>query len=220
MSDDGRMSISIVLFDLDDTLTDVATFGPSVLVAAAARHGRHLSIEEIQASPGARYEPLAARLLHLEPPEAAAIYATYVELYRQMMADGLRAHCGALELLRALADREVKVGLVTNKLEALAREIVECLGWTALIGVIVGHDSSPFRKPDPAVVRYAIEILGGTSETTAFVGDSVDDMTAAAGAEVAMIVGMLVTTPGERLVEAGAMCLCSDLAEVLAIVNT
>ena len=59
------MSISIVLFDLDDTLTDVASFGPSVLVAAAARHGRHLSIEEIQASPGARYEPLEIGRAHV-----------------------------------------------------------------------------------------------------------------------------------------------------------
>jgi len=211
--------ITTVLFDLDDTLTDVASFGPSVLVAAATRYGHRLTIEEIQAFPGARYEPLAARLLRLEPSEAAAIYATYVELYREMMADGLRAHQGASELLRALADRGVRVGVVTNKLEALAREIVERLGWTALIDVIVGHDSSPFRKPDPAVVSYAIEILGGTPETTAFVGDSVDDMAAAAGAHVVTIVGMLVTTPGERLVEAGAMHLCGSLDEVLALVR-
>lgn len=209
---------SVVLFDLDDTLTDAAQFGASVLASAAEQHGHTLAVEAIQAYPGVRYEPLLVQLLHLAPPEASAIYATYIDLYRDMMPGGLREHPGATELLRALAARDVPVGLVTNKLEALAREIIELLGWTSLISAVVGFDSSPFRKPDPAVVRHALAALGGSAETATTVGDSVDDMTGASVAGVARIIGLLTTTPGDRLIAAGATALCASLDEVRAIV--
>ena len=193
--------MDVVLFDLDDTLTDAAHFGATVLVSAAERHGHSLTVEAIQAFPGVRFEPLIARLLPVDPSEAAAIYATYVDLYRDMMPGGLREQPGATALLRALAERGVRVGLVTNKLEALAREIVGLLGWDALIEVVVGFDTSPYRKPDPAVVRHALDALGGDAATAASVGDSVDDMAGAHSADVATIIGLLVTTPGDRLTE-------------------
>jgi len=212
------MSSAVVLFDLDDTLTDAAQFGASVLASAAGRHGHALAVEAIQAYPGVRYEPLLVQLLHLAPPEASAIYATYIDLYRDMMPGGLREHPGATELLRALAARDVPVGLVTNKLDALAHEIVELLGWSSLIRVIVGQDTGPYHKPDPAVVRYALDGLGGSAEAATLVGDTVDDMTGASGAGVARIIGLLTTTPGDRLIAAGATQLCASLDEVRAIV--
>jgi HAD superfamily hydrolase (TIGR01549 family) len=209
--------ITTVLFDLADTLTDVASFGPSVLVRAAEERGHALSVAELQRYPGARYLPLVQQLLGVPEHEAAAIYARYVQLYRVMMLDGLREHRGATELLRALADRGVRVGLVTNELDALAREIVALLGWADLIPVIVGMDTSPYRKPDPAVVRFALDALSARPEAAAAVGDSVDDMAGASGAGIGTVVGMLVTTPGERLSAAGATDLCADLNEVRAL---
>jgi len=109
------------------------------------------------------------------------------------------------------------MALVTNKLEALAREIVLGFGWDGLIARIVGVDTSPFRKPDPAVVRYALDALDARPERAASVGDSVDDMAGASGAGVSTVVGMLVTTPAERLRAAGATHLCADLHEARAL---
>ena len=120
---EDRHMLTTVLFDLDDTLTDAAHFGASVLVRAAEDRGHTLSIDEIQQYPGVAYLPLAQQLLGVPGHEAAAIYARYVELYRSLMAEGLRAQPGATELLHDLAQRGVRMALVTNKLEALAREI-------------------------------------------------------------------------------------------------
>lgn len=211
--------ISTVLFDLDDTLTAASRFGATVLARAAAEHGHDLAIEVIEGYPGVRFEPLLVRLLHVEPPAAAAIYATYVRRYGEMMPGGLRERPGAGALLRALAARGVRMGLVTNKLEALAREIVEMLGWTELLPVIVGQDSSAFRKPDPRVVRHALGQLDARADRAALVGDTEDDMRGASGARIATVVGVLGTTPGERLTAAGATHLCAELDEVLAVVT-
>ncbi len=206
--------ITTVLFDLDDTLTDVASFGPSVLIRAAEERGHALTMARIQEYPGAAYLPLVQRLLGVPEHEAAAIYARYVQLYRVLMIDGLHEHDGATELLRILYERGVKVGLVTNKLDALAREIVARLGWSGLIPVIVGQDTSPYRKPDPAVVRFALDALGGRAVEASAVGDSVDDMAGASRAGLSVVVGVLTTTPAERLTASGATNLCGNLHDV------
>ncbi|MGE3856037.1 MAG: HAD family hydrolase [Dehalococcoidia bacterium] len=208
--------LTTVLFDLDDTLTDAAHFGASTLVRAAEERGHALSVPEIQQYPGVAYLPLVQQLLGVPGHEAAAIYARYVALYRDTMHE-LRAQSGATELLRALAERGVRMALVTNKLEALAREIVDAQRWSSYLPAIVGVDSSPYRKPDPALVRHALEVLGGVSTEAAAVGDSVDDMAGASGAGVPLVLGMLVTTPAERLRAAGATHLCADLHEARAL---
>ncbi len=211
-------AISVVLFDLDDTLTDAAQFGATVLADAAKRYGYDLEIDAIRAYPGVRYEPQLVQQFHIDPSEAAAIYQAYVRLYNGMMRGALQPQPGASELLHALAARDVRMGLVTNKVEALARDVLAMFGWESLIGTIAGQDSYTFRKPDPRIALEALTILDGRPEAAAFVGDTESDMECARGAQIATVIGMLSTTPGERLTEAGATHLCTSLDEVLAIV--
>jgi phosphoglycolate phosphatase len=209
------MTIETVLFDLDDTLTDAAQFGASVLARAVEEHGRSLAIEVIKRYPGAPYIPLLEREVGVTSAEAAAIYATYVARYREMMASGLEEHPGASDLLRALHASGVSVGLVTNKLEALAREILDLYGWGPIFGVIAGQDTCEFRKPHPGIVHYALDVLGGNVEATAFVGDTPSDMQCAKAAGVPVIVGLLHTTEPEPLLQAGATNLVPRLTDVL-----
>ena len=96
-------AISVVLFDLDDTLTDAAQFGATVLADAAKRYGYDLEIDAIRAYPGVRYEPQLVQQFHIDPSEAAAIYQAYVRLYNGMMRGALQPQPGASELLHALA---------------------------------------------------------------------------------------------------------------------
>ena len=213
------MPITTVLFDLDDTLTDAAVFGASVLAAAIDAHGHALSVEVIQRYPGAPYIPLIEREIGVGTDEATAIYATYVRMYRDMMRDGLREHAGASDLLRALAAREVRLGLVTNKLEALAREILGLYGWTSMFGAVVGQDSCEYRKPDPRIVGHALGILGGSADATAFIGDTPSDMQCARDAGVSRVIGLLSTTPGERLSAAGAAILVPALVDVIEVLG-
>jgi HAD superfamily hydrolase (TIGR01549 family) len=210
--------ITTVLFDLDDTLTDAAVFGATMLHRAAAEHGQALPVAVIQQYPGVSYLPLAQQLLGVSGHEAAAIYATYVRRYAASMATDLRERDGATEVIRALRAAEVRVGLVTNKLERLAREILTQFGWDEHFGVVVGQDTCAVRKPDPGVVRHALGVLGGRAESTLLIGDTVADMQCARDAGIAVIVGYLGTTDGALLTRSGATHLASDLREVTRIV--
>ena len=80
------------------------------------------------------------------------------------------------------------------------------------------RDASEIFVGNPAVANavvrsprklYVIGVANG--QTTIFAID-------ARGAQIATVIGMLSTTPGERLTEAGATHLCTSLDEVLAIV--
>ena len=212
------MTTATVLFDLDDTLTDAAAFGASVLACAVEEHGHALAVEVIQRYPGAPYVPLIQREVGVDLDAATEIYATYVRRYRELMPGELRERGGASDLLRALAARQVRLGLVTNKLERLAREILALYGWDALFGAVVGQDSCEYRKPHPGIVLHALRLLDGTPEATTFVGDTPTDMQCARDAGVPVVVGLLGTTPPEVLTEAGATALCADLVAVRALI--
>ena len=173
----------------------------------------------IQRYPGAPYVPLIQREVGVTTEEASAIYETYVARYRSMMPGGLRENAGATELLRALAAHGIRLGLVTNKLEALAIEILGLFGWERLFGVVAGQDSCEFRKPHPGIVHHALRVLDGSVEATAFVGDTPSDMQCARAAGVPLIIGLVGTTEPPVLTEAGATHLCPSLASVLKLVT-
>ncbi|MEX2446965.1 MAG: HAD family hydrolase [Dehalococcoidia bacterium] len=206
--------IETVLFDLDDTLTDAAQFGSSTLVHAAAAHGHRLDLDVVKQHPGAPYIPLLQRLLGLEQGEATEVYATYVRRYGETMQHELQEHAGASDLLQALVLRDTRLGLVTNKLERLALQIIGLYGWDRHFGVVVGQDSCAYRKPHPGIALHALEALQGRPETTAFVGDTPGDMQCARAAGLGTVIGLASTTPTEVLTEAGATVVCTDLGEV------
>src|SRR5690606_28366541 len=56
---------------------------------------------------------------------------------------------------------------------ALSRELIEALGWQDRFVALVGGDTLPVRKPDPAPLFEAIRRAGGGR--AAFVGDSITD---------------------------------------------
>jgi phosphoglycolate phosphatase len=76
----------------------------------------------------------------------------------------------------------VKLAVCTNKLEGLARKLIVALGWQGRFVAIVGGDTLPQRKPDPAPVYAAIAQAGGGRAV--FIGDSISDTDAARAAGI------------------------------------
>ena len=211
--------ITAVLFDLDDTLSDANSFAVHQLVRAVAMHGYALDADELLQYVGPRYVPLLQELLGVPLEVADAIYATYVQRYREQMPGNLQEIDGASELLIELDRRKFVLGIVTNKLEGLAREIVSQFAWDGFISVVIGQDTCEFAKPHPGIVRHAVEVIDVPLDQTAFVGDSVQDMRCASGAGLPIVIGLRGTTSDAELIEAGATHLCSGLNEVLSIVT-
>ena len=132
----------------------------------------------------------AARRLGLSQPAVS----TQLARLRDLLGDpllvparrGMVPTSRALELRQPLLDaldgHGVKIALVTNKLESLARSLLGELGLTDRFATIIGGDTlGPGRaKPQPDLLHLMIERLGGGP--AAYVGDTTFDTGAARAA--------------------------------------
>lgn len=179
----------IVGFDLDGTLIDtsadlvgatnhaLALAGRPLLDAAAVmtmvgRGAKHMLEQALEAS-GGYHDELMARL-----------YPALLDWYRDHVSDHSRPFPGMLDALDALAARDVKVAIVTNKFEYLAVKLIDELGLSARFATIIGGDTmgKGNAKPSALPIEEMIRRCGGGR--AAFVGDSVYDTLAAKNAGV------------------------------------
>jgi len=202
-----------VLFDLDNTLTASLAFAAGTLVEAAAAHGQQLDFAEVASYGGALYIPLLQQLLNIDEVHAREIYATYVERFGSTMAGRLEASTGADDIVQALRARGIRLGLVTNKMESLAGDILALFGWRSAFGVIVGQDTRPFQKPHPEPALFALATLECDPAQAAFIGDATADIKCGRDAGIPILIGLLGTESAEELQAAGATHICENLAE-------
>lgn len=210
-----------IVFDLDGTLVDTApdlTAALNVALAAERRpavdpatvrhlvgHGARALIERGLALSGGGGEAGSARALPV-----------FLEYYAAHIADGSRPYPGAEAAMDVLAANGVRLAICTNKPVALATALIDALGWTGRFAAIVGGDSLPVRKPDPAPLFAAIAQAGGDPAATVYVGDtSVDIATArAAGVPVIAVAFGFADQPVASL---GADAVIDDFGELMAV---
>jgi len=117
---------------------------------------------------------------HQERLEAGV--EAFMAYYAAHLLDATRPYPGVEEALAALAARGVACSVLTNKPEAMSRAILSGLGLAARFVAIVGGDSLPVRKPDPAGLDRLRALTATARERMLLVGDSgIDLRTARAG---------------------------------------
>jgi phosphoglycolate phosphatase len=175
----------VVAFDLDGTLVDTApdltaalnhalvTMGRTPVPEASVRHMVGHGIRALLTKGLTATGEMTPALVDEGSP-------LFLDYYAAHIADHSRGFAGLEDALDALAARGVALAICTNKLEGLARELVTHLGWGARFGALVGGDTLPVRKPDPAPLHEAIARVGGGR--AAFVGDSIVDIETARAA--------------------------------------
>ncbi len=176
-----------IIFDLDGTLIDSApdihAAGNAVLAAEGlspipyeqARsfigNGARVFLERLErASAGANDPPRTERLRRLFAAQYERAHAL------------TRPYPGVVEAMASLREQGWKLGLCTNKPIAPTRAVLAHLRWTPLFDVLVGGDTLPVMKPDPAPLLKAMRALG--NGPLVYVGDSEVDAATAVAAGV------------------------------------
>jgi phosphoglycolate phosphatase len=176
-----------VVFDLDGTLVDS---DPDILAAInrvlVARGITPLTHAELgpMIGDGAKVlveRAFAARQLVGGPDELAA----FLEDYNANAVVHTKPYPGMIEALETLRTAGHRMAVCTNKPEAPAREILATLDLLQYFDVVVGGDSTPFRKPHPGHLAAVLELMGVSDAV--MVGDHDNDMKAAAGLELPSI---------------------------------
>jgi phosphoglycolate phosphatase len=186
----GQIPFDIVVFDLDGTLADTAPDLTAALNHALGELGRPpIPAEDVRRMVGHGVRALLRRGLAATGGASEALidqgFPLFITYYEAHIADHTRPFEGVETALAALAAQGIKLAICTNKLEGLTHELIAALGWQGRFTAIVGGDTLPRQKPDPAPVREAITRAGGGR--AAFVGDSISDTDAARAAGIPCI---------------------------------
>ncbi len=181
------------IFDLDGTLVDSAPDLAHALNHVLKRLGKPaVPLQDVRHLTGHGARPLIERGLALNslPSREADIdreLRHFLDYYAANIAVDTRPYPGAVELLKLLKTREIKIGLCTNKSERLSRLLLKALDLTDYFDAIVGGDTLPVRKPDAGHVLGTIDALGGRADETLYFGDTRTDFDACKGACVPII---------------------------------
>lgn len=166
-----------VVFDLDGTLIDSAPDIHACVNAVLRLNGvRPLTLDQVRGFIGGGVDLLWRRVIGATrlPVEAHRdLVASFMTRYHE--ATGLtRLYPNVLETLGILADRGYPLGLCTNKPLAPTRAVLEHFGIAQLFSVVIGGDSLPQRKPDPAPLLASFAGLGANPDAPrgVYVGDS------------------------------------------------
>lgn len=127
--------------------------------------------------------PLVDTFSNLYPgADVKELVAVYDSFNLERTKTHMRAFPGIAEMLRALRDAGVKLGVVTAKRIHAARLTLEVAGLADLIPIAVSASDAGERKPSPEPLLAGAEFLGVPPDLTAYVGDAITDMQAAQAA--------------------------------------
>lgn len=173
-----------VIFDLDGTLIDSAPDIHAATNALLEQDGfAPLEFAQVKGFIGRGVPHLVACVLKAvgqdpDGPRHADMVARFEARY-ETAVDLTVTYPGVIEALDRLAALGLKLAICTNKPVAPTRAVLNHLGLTSCFSAIVGGDSLPVRKPDPAPLLLAISELGTSPDQIVYVGDSeVDAQTA------------------------------------------
>lgn len=180
-----------VIFDLDGTLADTS----GDLIAAANHCFRDMGAGDIldpavdagTALRGGRAMlELGMGRLGREEDSATVdrYYPVLLEAYGAAIDVHTQLYPRAMEAVEQLKSGGYGVGICTNKPEGLAEILLQRLGVRDAFGALVGADTLPVRKPDPAPLYEAARRAGGDPMRCVLIGDSDTDRNTARAARV------------------------------------
>ena len=180
----------IVGFDLDGTLLDsLGDLGVALNHALSLEGRAAIPRDAVRDLVGGGARKMLAKGLEVTGGPVSderlnELHHALIEFYSDHIAVETRLYPGGEAMLQGLAARDVKIAVVTNKLEGLAVKIFAEMGLSHHFFTVIGGDTlGPGRaKPKPDLIELMLERAGGGR--AAFVGDTTYDTGAAAAAGV------------------------------------
>ncbi len=178
-----RTPFDIVGFDLDGTLLDTSGDLAAAVNRALASAGRPLlTVEQVKPMIGGGARHMLAQGMAAtggcDDATLDVLHRRLLDHYEANIAVLTEPYPDVIDVLDRLAAGGARLAVVTNKLEGLARKLLDALDLTQRFDCIIGGDTmGPGNaKPSPKPIYEMVARCGGGS--AAFVGDSIFDVRA------------------------------------------
>ncbi len=119
------------------------------------------------------------------------------------------------ETLDELRTRGVALALVTNKETRYTQRVLAAHGLDAAFDRVIGGDTMPTKKPDPAGVQACLAQFGVNRERALFVGDSSIDVATARAAGVPVWAVPYGYNQGQAIATSAPDRLIADISALL-----
>lgn len=220
------MKKKLVIFDLDGTLLDTIADLSAAADYALGQYGlKGHSADEYIWMVGNGIRKLIERALEKSMGTAPSgemtdnALAVFTEYYLGHMDVHTRPYPGVHDVLRRLTDSGVKVAVASNKFQEGTEHLVREFFGDIDFAAILGNRTDLPLKPSAEVVDYILSKCGLTRGDAIFVGDSATDIKTAANAGIPCIAVSWGFRPESFLVEAGAVHMAGNAAELTALLE-
>lgn len=212
----------LVMFDLDGTLVDSVPDLATAVDRMLVEMGREpAGVEKVRKWVGNGVRVLVRRALAddidhtaVSDAETEIALARFLDIYADCH-ELITLYPGVHELLEALSTAAVELAVVTNKPERFVAPLLEQVGLGGYFRWIIGGDTLPQQKPDPAALLQVMRLAGVSQEQSLFVGDSRSDVLAARAAGVPCVAVSYGYNHGRPVAEEAPQLVVDSLAELL-----
>ena len=184
-------NVRCILFDLDGTLVDTAPDLANALNRTLVNHGRQpLTFDAIRPSVSLGGVAMIKLGFNLDEsdPDFTPLRNEFLAIYRDNLSHHSRLFPGMEQVLAGLDEINASWGIVTNKPGWLTNPLMEALHLDTRTDCIVSGDTLEQRKPHPAQLFHACELLQRVPAETLYVGDARRDIEAGVNAGMTTLV--------------------------------
>ncbi len=210
--------VEAVIVDVDGTLMENTGLHVTAWRRAFAHVGREIEVTTIMRRIGMGGDKMAPEILGEDADEALLdrVRALHPEEYLDKgLIDHAQPNDGALDLLRALKARGLRVALASSASEREIERYLPSLGDGKDVDVIPNSSHASSTKPDPDVIETALDKLGNPKQAVV-IGGTVWDVEAAGKLGLPCVCVLSGGTEARLLVEAGAVAVYDNPPDILA----
>ena len=193
------MEIKTILFDLDGTLINTNPLIIASFIYTIKKHtNQTYSVDQILPFIG---PPLIDSMNAIDPEQAEAMVATYVEHNRANHDEFVKPYPTVLDTIKILHEKGYQLAIVTTKMTETAKLGLKLTGLEPYFDVVIGLNEVNHTKPHPEPIFKALDALNKTPVDALMVGDNYHDIEAGqnAGTKTA---GVAWSIKGKEVLEA------------------
>lgn len=171
----------LVVFDLDGTLVDtVESIAKTANTALKELGYEALPVPNFKFYAGDGVGELLKRVIRdangNEAKDYEILHKWYLHYFPEYACYQVEIYPGVKELLVSLVEKDIRIGVYTNKPQHIAEQVLATLFKDINFDFIIGQSEGQERKPSPQGVLDMIKTLNIEKEEALYVGDTDTDM--------------------------------------------